>query len=141
MQFSKQAWNFLFVNRLLYPFNSFYMTLENNADRNFETIPSVGLTLLPSTRARIDVLGRDKHFQKKPHIFWRLRWHFWGYGKYIVCWLETGIKSWMYSISFRPKCWILWWCFWLGGRCRWCNGNYSKPAVNSGEVLVMLDKL
>lgn len=32
-----------FFNLLLYPFNSFYITLENKADRNFETIPNTAV--------------------------------------------------------------------------------------------------
>ena len=32
--------------------------------------PAPRLTLLPKTRARIDVLGRDKNFRKWSHIFW-----------------------------------------------------------------------
>ena len=32
-----------FINLLLYPFNSLYMTLENKADTNFEMIRSIAV--------------------------------------------------------------------------------------------------
>ena len=49
--------------------NSFCMILENKPNRNLKTIPypALQMTLLTSSWAHIDVLGRDKNFQKKSH--------------------------------------------------------------------------
>ena len=61
--------NFVNLHQSSLFINSFYMILENKPDRNLKTIPypALQLTLLTSTWAHIDVLGRDKNFQKKSH--------------------------------------------------------------------------
>ena len=58
---------------LLYPCYSFDMALKNKIYRSFKAKTCTMVDSFTQDRARIDVLGRNKNFQKWSHIFWGTR--------------------------------------------------------------------
>ena len=96
MYYLKRAWTFYSAFSIFFTHSTpFTQPWKAKQIETLRPHPALRLNLLPNTQIRIDVVGRDINFQKKPHVFW-------GIFPTTFPWIEATVwGSYTFPFTFR----------------------------------------